>query len=240
MENIDYMREAGNLAARTLDYITPYVVEGITTGELDKLIYDYTIKNKAIPAPLNYEGFPKSCCISINHIVCHGIPGKKKLINGDILNIDVTPILNDWHGDCSRMFFIGKPSIKAKLLVETTYKAMMKTIEIIKPGITVGDIGYTIESFIGKKYGIVKEFGGHGVGREFHMNPKIPFIGKPGTGEILKEGMFITIEPMINIGKPDVKILSDGWTVVTRDRTLSAQYEHTVAIIEDGYEILTL
>ncbi len=240
MNDIDYMRNAGKLAAKTLDYIEPYIVSGVTTDELNTLIHDFTIANNAIPAPLNYHGFPKSVCTSVNHVVCHGIPSDKKLRDGDIINIDVTPILDEWHGDTSRMFFVGKPKIKAKKLVEITYEAMMKGIDVIKPGATVGDIGNAIETYVNGRYGIVREYCGHGTGKTFHTTPQIFHYGEAGTGEVLEEGMFITVEPMLNVGKPYVKVLSDDWTVVTRDRSLSAQWEHTVAVVADGFEIMTL
>lgn len=240
MTDLEKMRAAGRLASQTLDYIEPFIVIGITTEKINTLVHDYTIRHNAIPAPLNYDGFPKSVCTSVNHVVCHGIPGDKKLRDGDIINIDVTPILDGWHGDTSRMFVTGKPSIKAKKLIETTYEAMMRGIEVIKPGATVGDIGHAIERFIKKKYGIVQAYCGHGTGKIFHTHPQIYHHGQPGTGTVLTEGMFITVEPMINIGKDSVKVLSDGWTVVTRDRSLSAQWEHTIYISSTGYEILTV
>lgn len=238
--SIEKMRAAGKLAAQTLDYITPFVLPGITTGEIDELIYDFTLRNNAIPGPLNYKGFPKSCCTSVNHIVCHGIPGDKKLVDGDIINIDVTPILDGWYGDTSRMFKIGNVSIKASNLVDFTYEAMMAGISAIKPYGYVGDIGYAIEKFVGNKYSIVRDYCGHGIGKIFHDRPQIPHYGREATGEILQPGMFITVEPMLNVGKSATKVLSDGWTVVTRDRSLSAQWEHTIAITETGYEILTI
>lgn len=238
--SIEKMRAAGKLAAQTLDYITPFILPGITTGEIDKLVYDFTIKNNAIPGPLNYKGFPKSCCTSVNHVVCHGIPGDKKLMEGDIINIDVTPVLDGWHGDTSRMFKIGNVSVKASNLVDFTYEAMMAGISAIKPYGYVGDIGNAIEKFVGSKYSIVRDYCGHGVGKIFHDRPQIPHYGQAGTGEILQPGMFITVEPMLNVGKHATKVLADGWTVVTRDRSLSAQFEHTIAITETGYEILTL
>jgi len=240
MEPIDYMRNAGRLASQTLDYLEPLIVAGMTTEDINTLVHDFTLEHNTIPAPLNYHGFPKSVCTSINHIVCHGIPGPKKLVDGDIINIDVTPILDGWYGDTSRMFYVGKPSIKAKKLVEATYAAMMHGIEVIRPGATVGDIGYAIESFVNGRYGIVRDYCGHGLGQEFHIAPQIYHHGQPGNGVILKENSFITVEPMLNNGKPGVKELSDGWTVVTRDRSISAQFEHTIAIVKGGYEILTL
>ncbi len=240
MSDLEKMRAAGKLAAQTLDMLKHHVVEGITTDEINTLVHNFTIEHGAVPAPLNYKGFPKSVCTSINSVVCHGIPSDRILRGGDIVNIDVTPILDGWHGDTSRMFFVGKPSIKAKRLVETAHEAMMRGIEVVKPGAHVGDIGHAIEKFVGKKYGIVQDYCGHGIGKVFHTNPQVFHHGEAGTGAILKEGMFITVEPMLNLGKPDVKELSDGWTVVTRDRSLSAQWEHTLAVVEDGYEILTV
>ncbi len=235
------MRKAGRLAAETLDFITPHVVPGVTTEELDRLCHDFIIAHDAIPAPLNYRGFPKSICTSVNHVVCHGIPSAdKKLHNGDALNIDVTVILDGWHGDTSRMFYVGKPSIKAKRLVEVTYEAMMRGIEVVKPGATLGDIGFAIQSFAEKnRFSVVRDFCGHGLGRIFHEAPSVLHYGRPGTGTRLREGMFFTIEPMINAGRLDVKILKDGWTAVTNDRSLSAQFEHSLGVTADGYEIFT-
>ena len=239
--NIIGMRKAGKLAAEVLDYITPFVKPGVTTETLDKKCYDFILKNKAIPAPLNYKGFPKSICTSINHVICHGIPGEKVLLNGDILNIDITVILDGWHGDTSRMFWVGKPSIKAIKLIETTFEAMWRGIEEVKPGATLGDIGFAIQNFAEKKgYSVVRDFCGHGIGRVFHDSPSILHYGKKNEGIQLKEGMFFTIEPMINVGKYDVKILSDGWTAVTRDKSLSAQFEHTICVTSSGYEVFTL
>jgi methionyl aminopeptidase len=235
------MRKAGKLAAQVLDYVTPFVKEGVTTDELNTLCHEYIISHNAIPAPLNYHGFPKSICTSINHVVCHGIPGPKKLIKGDILNIDVTVIVDGWYGDTSRMFCIGKVPLRAEKLVNVTYEALMRAIECVKPGATLGDIGYAIQSYAEKfGFSIVRDFCGHGIGQSFHMAPSIVHYGKPGTGLILKEGMFFTIEPMINAGKYPIKILDDGWTAVTRDRSLTAQFEHTVGVTEDGVEIFTL
>lgn len=239
-EALEGMRKAGRLAAQTLDFIEPYVVPGITTGELDQLIHEFTLDHGAIPAPLNYKGFPKSCCTSVNHVVCHGIPGNKRLRDGDIINIDVTPILDGWYGDTSRMFILGNVSVKARNLVGFTYEAMMAGIEAIKPNNRVGDIGCAIQNFVGGQYGIVREYCGHGIGREFHIDPQIPHFGSMDAGAILEPGMFITVEPMLNAGKSPTKVLSDNWTVVTRDKSLSAQWEHTIAIIENGYEIMTL
>ncbi len=239
-ENYQKMREAGKLAAQTLDFITPYVEEGITTLKLNDLCHNFIVDNGAIPAPLNYNKFPKSICTSVNHVICHGIPKEKKLNKGDILNIDVTVILDGWHGDTSRMFYIGIPSIKAKKLVEVTYKAMMLGIEQVKPGATTGDIGYAIQNYAEKQgYSVVRDYCGHGIGKIFHTEPNILHFGQKGKGIKLKEGMFFTIEPMINIGKIDGKLLNDGWTVVTKDRSLSAQFEHSLAVTKNGYEIFT-
>jgi methionyl aminopeptidase len=239
--NILAMRKAGKLAAEVLDYIAPFVEPGITTEILDQKCYDFIKKNKAIPAPLNYKGFPKSICTSINHVICHGIPGDKVLLNGDILNIDITVILDGWHGDTSRMFWVGKPGIKAIKLVETTFEAMWRGIEEVKPGATLGDIGYAIQNFAEKKgYSVVRDFCGHGIGRVFHDSPSVLHYGNKKEGIMLKEGMFFTIEPMINVGKYDVKILSDGWTAVTKDKSLSAQFEHTLCVTSSGYEVFTL
>ena len=235
------MRNAGKLAAKCLDHITDFIEPGISTEEINKICHKFQVENNAIPAPLNYKGFPKSVCTSINHVVCHGIPSKKKLKEGDIVNIDVTPILHGWHGDTSRMFYVGKVKLKARKLVEITYEAMMRGIEVVKPGNTTGDIGYTIQSFVERKnYSVVRDFCGHGLGKIFHDKPSILHFGEPGTGDILKPGMFFTIEPMINIGGFKVKILDDGWTAVSSDKSLSAQFEHTVGVTENGCEIFTL
>ena len=235
------MRKAGRLAAETLDFITPHVTTGVTTEALDRLCHDYIVAHGAVPAPLGYRGFPKSICTSINHVVCHGIPTDRKvLVDGDILNIDVTVILDGWHGDTSRMFFIGKTSVKARRLVEVTYEAMMRGIEVVKPGATLGDIGHAIQSHAEKnRFSVVRDFCGHGLGRIFHTAPSILHYGKQGQGLALREGMFFTIEPMINVGRYDVKVLEDGWTAVTRDKSLSAQFEHSIAVTADGYEIFT-
>lgn len=235
------MRKAGHLAARTLDFITPYVKEHVTTQELNDLCHDFIISHQAIPAPLNYKGFPKSICTSINHVVCHGIPGLKKLQTGDIINIDVTVILDGWYGDTSRMFAIGKVPILAQRLIDTTYEAMMRGIEAVRPGAHLGDIGHAIQSFAeAKGFSVVRDFCGHGLGRVFHAAPEVLHYGKPQTGIELKEGMFFTIEPMINAGRFEVKILNDGWTAVTRDKSLSAQFEHSLGVTATGYEIFTL
>jgi methionyl aminopeptidase len=235
------MRAAGQLAAETLDMLVPHVVPDVTTDELDRLAYDFITARGAVPAPLFYRGFPKSICTSINHVVCHGIPGPKKLKEGDIVNIDVTVILDGWHGDTSRMFLLGEVSVKARRLVEITYESMMRGIEAARPGATLGDIGHAIQSFAEKqRCSVVRDFCGHGLGRIFHDAPNVVHVGRPGRGQVLKPGMFFTIEPMINLGRPDVKLLEDGWTAVTRDRSLSAQFEHSVGITETGCEIFTL
>jgi methionyl aminopeptidase len=235
------MQKAGHLAARTLDFIEPHIKEGVTTQELNDLCHDFIISHKAIPAPLNYKGFPKSICTSVNHVVCHGIPGPKKLEKGDILNIDITVILDGWYGDTSRMYAIGKVSVLAQKLIDTTYEAMMRGIEVIRPGAHLGDIGHAIQSFAESKgFSIVRDFCGHGLGKVFHTAPNVLHYGKPHTGLELQEGMFFTVEPMINAGKYDIKILGDGWTAVTRDKSLSAQFEHSLGVTSTGYEIFTL
>jgi methionyl aminopeptidase len=235
------MRRAGRLAAETLDYITSHVQVGVTTGELDRLCHEYIVTRDAVPAPLNYRGFPKSICTSVNHVVCHGIPGEKKLQDGDILNIDVTVILDGWYGDTSRMFGVGKVGVKAQRLVDITYEAMMRGIQAVRPGATLGDIGHAIQSFAeSHRFSVVRDFCGHGIGRVFHDTPSILHFGIAGEGPKLREGMFFTVEPMINAGRFEVKVLDDGWTAVTRDRSLSAQFEHTIAVTADGFEIFTL
>lgn len=246
-EHFEHMRKAGRLAAEVLDYITDYVEPGVTTNYLNDLCHEFIIDHGAIPAPLNYTGggdvpFPKSVCTSVNHVVCHGIPSDKKLKKGDIMNIDVTVILNGWYGDTSRTFYVGEPGIKAKKLTEITYEATMRGIEQVRPGAHFGDIGHAIQSFVEKKgYTSVEGYTGHGIGQVFHDYPQVLHFGKPGTGAEIKEGMFFTVEPMINVGKKDT-ILSniDHWTVTTRDKMLSAQFEHTIGVTKDGYEIFTL
>ena len=241
IQGFEGMRKAGKLAAQTLDFITPYVKVGVTTQELDQLCHKFILDHGAIPAPLGYRGYPKSICTSINHVVCHGIPGDKKLLDGDILNIDVTVIVDGWHGDTSRMFTIGKVGVRAAKLIDTTYEAMMRGIEVVRPGATLGDIGYAIQSFAEKQgFSVVRDFCGHGLGKIFHSAPNVVHYGKPGQGLELKEGMFFTIEPMINAGRYDVKILADGWTAVTRDKSLSAQFEHSLGVTANGYEIFTV
>ncbi len=234
------MRAAGRLAAEILDALVPHVVPGVTTAELDDIVRRMTLDGGAVPATLGYRGYTHSCCISINHVVCHGIPGNKTLKDGDIVNIDVTPLLDGWHGDTSRMYLVGDVPLKAKRLVDVTYECLMIGIEMAKPGNTMGDIGHAIQRHAEKhRYGVVRDFCGHGLGRVFHDAPEVVHVGRPGTGPELKPGMFFTIEPMINIGRPDVKLLDDGWTAVTRDRSLSAQFEHSIGITETGCEIFT-
>ena len=234
------MQRAGRLAAEVLDFIVPHVAPGIATGELDALCHNFILDRGAIPAPLNYRGFPKSICTSINHVVCHGIPGKKVLANGDILNIDITVIEDGWHGDTSRMFLVGEVGIKARRLVEVTYEAMMRGIAQVKPGATLGDIGHAIQSFAeSERCSVVRDFCDHGLGRIFHDAPNVLHYGAPGAGVTLREGMFFTIEPMINTGDWQVKLLKDGWTAVTKDRSLSAQFEHSIGVTADGAEIFT-
>ncbi|API60691.1 type I methionyl aminopeptidase [Tardibacter chloracetimidivorans] len=234
------MHTAGRLAAEVLDMLAPHVVPGVTTDELNRLAHDMIVAAGAAPAPLNYRGFPKSICTSINHVVCHGIPGPKTLKSGDIVNIDVTTVVDGWHGDTSRMFLVGDVPLKARKLVDVTYEAMMLGIEQARPGNTMGDVGHAIQSHAEKhRYGVVRDFCGHGLGRVFHDAPNVVHVGRPGAGIVLKPGMFFTIEPMINGGRPDVKVLDDGWTAVTRDRSLSAQFEHSIGITETGCEIFT-
>jgi methionyl aminopeptidase len=221
--------------------IEPHVVKGITTGELDQICHSYIVGNlDAIPAPLNYRGFPRSICTSVNHVVCHGIPGTKKLKNGDIINIDITVIKDEFHGDTSRMFFVGEPSVRARRLATVCYEAMMKGIDTVRPGTQLGDIGYIIQQHAEiHGFSVVREYCGHGIGRGFHEDPQVLHYGSPGTGLALTPGMTFTIEPMINAGRPETRLLRDGWTVVTRDHSLSAQWEHTVAVTDVGVEILT-
>ena len=234
------MRAAGRLAAETLDMIVPHVSPGVTTAELDKLCHDFILAHGATPAPLNYRGFPKSICTSINHVVCHGIPGDRRLIEGDVLNIDVTVVLDGWHGDSSRMYAAGTPSTKAARLMDVTFESLLRGVAVVKPGATLGDIGHAIQTYVeGNRFSVVRDFCGHGIGRRFHEAPNILHFGKPGEGPVLRTGMFFTIEPMVNAGRPEVKVLDDGWTAVTRDRTLSAQFEHMVGVTETGCEVFT-
>jgi methionyl aminopeptidase len=245
--DIAAMRIAGRLGAEVLDYITPFVVQGVTTNKLDQLCHDYIVNvQQAIPAPLNYapDGhtpYPKSICTSVNHQICHGVPSDKVLKNGDTVNIDITVIKNGYHGDTSRMFHVGEVSIQAKRLSELTYQAMWLGIQQVKPDATLGDIGYAIQSFAEKNgFSVVREFCGHGIGKVFHSEPQILHYGRPGQGLKLKAGMIFTIEPMINAGKRDIKQMPDGWTIVTKDRSLSAQWEHTILVTDTGYEVMTL
>ena len=239
-ESFEQIKIAGSLAADTLDEVTSYVKPGVTTNELDKICYEFIRDNGGYSAPLFYRGFPKSSCTSVNHVICHGIPGNKILKEGDIINIDVTSIVNGWHGDTSRMFFVGDVSVKSKNLVFAAYDSMMKAISIIKSGINLGDLGDAIQKHVEKKgFSVVRDFCGHGIGKIFHMPPNILHYGKKGEGIKLEEGMIFTVEPMINEGVYDTKLLNDGWTAVTRDKTLSAQFEHTVGVTNDGYEIFT-
>lgn len=241
-EEFAKMRIAGKLAAEVLDMIGEHVEPGITTEKLDRICHDYIIDNGAIPAPLNYRGFPKSICTSINHVVCHGIPDETILKDGDTVNIDVTVIVDGWHGDTSRMYYVGKPKVMAQRLTQVTYECMMRGIEQVKPGATVGDIGYAIQSYAEmNRYSVVRDYCGHGIGEIFHTQPNILHYGNKGEGTVLEEGMFFTVEPMINVGKAGTKLSThDGWTVTTRDRKLSAQFEHTLAVTNDGFEIFTL
>jgi methionyl aminopeptidase len=241
-EEQDKMRVAGRLAADVLDMIAPHVRAGIATDELDRICHEFIVGELgAIPAPLNYRGFPKSICTSVNHVVCHGIPSDRVLKTGDVVNIDVTVIKDGYHGDTSRMFFVGDPSIMAERLTRVCFDSMWRGIRTIKPGARLGDIGHAVQSFVEEqRFSVVREYCGHGIGRIFHEDPQVLHYGRPGTGLELLPGMTITVEPMVNAGRRDVKLLSDGWTVVTKDHSLSAQWEHTVLITETGYEVLTL
>ncbi len=239
-EGFEGMRAAGRLAATILDEVAELVQPGVTTESIDTAVREMMLDAGAVPATLGYRGYTHSSCISINHVICHGIPSDKVLKEGDIVNVDVTPLLDGWHGDTSRMYFAGEPSIKAKRLVEVTYECLMLGIEAAKPGARLGDIGAAIEAHARQfRYGVVREFCGHGLGRLFHDAPEVVHAAKAGTGPELRPGMFFTIEPMINLGKPWAKVLGDGWTAVTRDKSLSAQFEHSIAITEDGNEIFT-
>lgn len=241
--NADFegMRKAGRLASQVLDYIAPYVQPGITTQKLNDLCHQYIIDHQAVPAPLNYKGFPKSICTSLNHVICHGIPGERLLKEGDILNIDVTVILDGWYGDTSRMFKVGKISKLAQRLIDITYDCMMRGIETVKPGAHLGDIGYAIQTFAESQgFSVVRDFCGHGIGKVFHTQPSVLHFGKKNTGIKLEEGMFFTIEPMINTGHYAAKVLADGWTAVTKDKSLSAQWEHSLGVTKNGFEIFTI
>jgi methionyl aminopeptidase len=234
------MRRAGQLAAATLDMITPHVRPGVPTAKLDALCHEFIAAHGAVPAPLNYRGYPKAICTSINHVVCHGIPGERKLENGDVLNIDVTVILDGWHGDSSRMYVAGTASTRARNLMDVTYEALMRGVGAVRPGATLGDIGHAIQTYVeGQRFSVVRDFCGHGIGRRFHEAPNILHFGRAGEGPVLRPGMFFTVEPMVNAGRPEVKVLDDGWTAVTRDRSLSAQFEHMVGVTEDGCEVFT-
>ena len=239
-EAFEKSRIAGSIAAGALDEVAKIIKPGITTNEIDKVCYEFINDNDAYSAPLFYRGFPKSCCTSSNHVVCHGIPSDKILREGDIVNVDVTSYKNGWHGDTSRMFKIGEVSIKAEKLINATYESMMKAIKILKEGIQLGDIGYTIQNYVeANGFSVVQDFCGHGIGQTFHKEPNILHYGKKGTGEKIKAGMIFTIEPMINLGEYETKTLNDGWTAVTKDKSLSAQFEHTIGVTKDGYEIFT-
>ncbi len=240
-QEIEKMRVAGNLAASVLDFIEPHVKTGVSTLHLDQLCHDFIVTDlDAIPAPLNYHGFPKSICTSVNHVICHGIPAEKILKKGDIINIDITVIKDHYHGDTSRTFFVGEPSILARRLTETAYECMMRGIDVVKPGATLGDIGHVIQTLAeSRNYSVVREYCGHGIGKVFHEDPQVLHYGQPGQGMALREGMTFTIEPMINAGRRGTRLLKDGWTVVTQDRSLSAQWEHTILVTATGSEILT-
>ncbi len=239
-EDFAGMRAAGRLAAETLDMITPHVRPGVTTGQLDTLCHDFMVSHGGVPAPLNYRGFPKSTCTSINHVVCHGIPGERRLLEGDILNIDVTVVLDGWYGDTSRMYVAGQPGTRARVLMDVTYEALMRGLAAIRPGGTLGDVGHAIQSYVeSQRFSVVRDFCGHGIGRRFHEAPNVLHFGRLGEGVVLRPGMFFTVEPMVNAGRPEVKVLDDGWTAVTRDRSLSAQFEHMVGVTEDGVEVFT-
>lgn len=241
-EQIEKMRIAGRLAAEVLEMIEPHVQVGITTNELDKICHDYIVnEQQAIPAPLDYHGFPKSICTSVNQVICHGIPNEKRLKNGDMINIDITVIKDGWHGDTSKMIFVGDTSIQGKRVAKISYECLSKAIALVKPGARLGDIGATIQQHAeSNNYSVVQEYCGHGIGEKFHEEPQVLHYGKADTGLTLEAGMIFTIEPMINVGKRNVKLMKDGWTVVSKDRSLSAQWEHTILVTETGHEILTL
>ena len=241
IESFKKTKIAGTIAAGALDEVNTIIRPGVKTSEIDNLCYQYINDHQAYSAPLYYRGFPKSCCVSTNHVVCHGIPSDKILNEGDIINVDVTAVKDGWHGDTSRMFIVGECSVKAKKLIKSTYDAMMKAIEIIKSGIKIGNIGYVIQKSVeAEGFSVVRDFCGHGIGKKFHESPNILHYGKKDTGQLLKEGMIFTVEPMINFGKFETKTLNDGWTAVTKDKSLSAQFEHTVGVTKEGYEIFTL
>ena len=240
-EDFAGMRAAGRLAAETLDMITTHVHPGVTTAELDQVCHNFMVARGAVPATLGYRGYQHSSCTSINHVVCHGIPGDRRLVEGDVLNIDVTAILDGWHGDSSRMYVAGQPSTKAAKLMDVTYEAMMRGVAAVRPGATLGDLGHAIQAFVeSNRFSVVRDFCGHGIGRRFHEAPNILHFGRAGEGPVLRPGMFFTVEPMVNAGRPEVKVLDDGWTAVTRDRSLSAQFEHMVGVTETGVEVFTI
>ncbi|HBR98249.1 MAG TPA: type I methionyl aminopeptidase [Gammaproteobacteria bacterium] len=241
-QELEKMRIAGRLAAQVLDMIGPHVVPGVTTEELDRICHEFIVnEHHATPAPLNYRGFPKSICTSVNHVVCHGIPGPKVLKKGDIVNIDITVIKDGWHGDTSRMFHIGPPTVKGKRICDVAYESMKRGIEQVRPGATLGDVAHAIQSYAESQHcSIVREYCGHGIGSNFHEDPQVLHYGKPGTGPMLQPGMTFTIEPMVNLGRRHVKLLNDEWTVVTKDHSLSAQWEHTLAVTDDGFELFTI
>lgn len=240
-EEVESMRVAGHLAGEVLQMIREFVVPGVSTGELDDICHRHiTEVQGGIPAPLNYKGFPKSICTSVNHVVCHGIPGEQILKKGDVINIDITVIKDGWHGDTSKMFQVGETSVRAKRICDIAYESMVRGIEMVKPGVRLGDIGHTIQTYAeGHGCSVVREYCGHGIGQVFHEDPQVLHYGRPGTGEVLVPGMVFTIEPMVNLGKRDTRLMPDGWTVITRDRSLSAQWEHTIAVTETGLDVLT-
>ena len=240
-EDFAGMRAAGQLAAETLDMIAAHVRPGVTTAELNQACHDFMVGRGGVPATLGYRGYQHSSCTSINHVVCHGIPGDRRLVEGDVLNIDVTAILDGWHGDSSRMYAAGQPSTKAAKLMDVTYEALMRGVAAVRPGATLGDLGHAIQSFVeANRFSVVRDFCGHGIGRRFHEAPNILHFGRPGEGPVMRPGMFFTVEPMVNAGRPEVKVLDDGWTAVTRDRSLSAQFEHMVGVTHEGCEVFTL
>ena len=241
IESFEKTKLAGAIASGALDEVNQIIKPGVNTLEIDKLCYQYINDHKAFSAPLYYRGYPKSCCVSTNHVVCHGIPSEKVLVDGDIVNVDVTAIKDGWHGDTSRMFVVGDCSVKAKKLIKVTYEAMMEAIKTIKANINIGNIGYTIQKKVeAEGFSVVRDFCGHGIGKKFHETPNVLHYGEKNSGQELKEGMIFTVEPMINSGKFDTKTLKDGWTAVTKDKSLSAQFEHTVGVTKEGYEIFTL
>jgi methionyl aminopeptidase len=240
-DDIEKMRVAGRLAAEVLEMIAPHVQAGITTDELDRICHDYIVnEQQAIPAPLNYHGFPRSICTSVNHVVCHGIPSDRTLKKGDVVNLDITVIKDEFHGDTSQMFFVGEPPVLAKRVSDVARECLLLGIGMVRPGVHLGDIGHAIQQHAeAQRFSVVREYCGHGIGRRFHEDPHVLHYGEPGTGAILEEGMTFTIEPMVNAGKRQVKLLGDGWTVVTKDHSVSAQWEHTILVTADGHEVLT-